>query len=114
MCWPHRRLDMVMVNRKAETAPSAAALSPCPILPAVVVRKSSTLFSAIRCALASAAAAKLLSAALRAPSLVRSEEHTSELQSLMRISYAFFCLKKKQHLHNNYNQPTLFNHYHNI
>src|SRR3546814_2556276 len=30
-----------------------------------------------------------------APSSVRSEEHTSELQSLMRISYAVFCLKKK-------------------
>src|SRR3546814_1164834 len=28
--------------------------------------------------------------------LVRSEEHTSELQSLMRISYAVFCLKKKK------------------
>src|SRR3546814_2472427 len=28
--------------------------------------------------------------------LVRSEEHTSELQSLMRISYAVFCLKNKQ------------------
>src|SRR3546814_5740470 len=28
--------------------------------------------------------------------LMRSEEHTSELQSLMRISYAVFCLKKKQ------------------
>src|SRR3546814_6053159 len=28
--------------------------------------------------------------------LKRSEEHTSELQSLMRISYAVFCLKKKQ------------------
>src|SRR3546814_3765965 len=28
---------------------------------------------------------------------LRSEEHTSELQSLMRISYAVFCLKKKQH-----------------
>src|SRR3546814_7558779 len=28
-------------------------------------------------------------------SLQRSEEHTSELQSLMRISYAVFCLKKK-------------------
>src|SRR3546814_6661102 len=27
--------------------------------------------------------------------IVRSEEHTSELQSLMRISYAVFCLKKK-------------------
>src|SRR3546814_9056272 len=30
----------------------------------------------------------------------RSEEHTSELQSLMRISYAVFCLKKKN-IHNN-------------
>src|SRR3546814_1026301 len=29
----------------------------------------------------------------------RSEEHTSELQSLMRISYAVFCLKKKTHHH---------------
>src|SRR3546814_5951242 len=28
--------------------------------------------------------------------IVRSEEHTSELQSLMRISYAVFCLKKKK------------------
>src|SRR3546814_4151996 len=38
----------------------------------------------------------------------RSEEHTSELQSLMRISYAVFCLKKKtnrdsNHYQNNYN-----------
>src|SRR3546814_2804181 len=32
---------------------------------------------------------------LRAIELARSEEHTSELQSLMRISYAVFCLKKK-------------------
>src|SRR3546814_10538953 len=31
---------------------------------------------------------------------VRSEEHTSELQSLMRISYAVFCLKKKKYLKN--------------
>src|SRR3546814_8849530 len=31
----------------------------------------------------------------------RSEEHTSELQSLMRISYAVFCLKKKTNKHNN-------------
>src|SRR3546814_9026611 len=30
------------------------------------------------------------------PASVRSEEHTSELQSLMRISYAVFCLKKKK------------------
>src|SRR3546814_7652066 len=31
----------------------------------------------------------------------RSEEHTSELQSLMRISYAVFCLKKKKKQHSN-------------
>src|SRR3546814_8442933 len=31
----------------------------------------------------------------------RSEEHTSELQSLMRISYAVFCLKKKKPTHRN-------------
>src|SRR3546814_3476100 len=30
------------------------------------------------------------------PGFMRSEEHTSELQSLMRISYAVFCLKKKK------------------
>src|SRR3546814_4257816 len=32
---------------------------------------------------------------------MRSEEHTSELQSLMRISYAVFCLKKKNKSYNN-------------
>src|SRR3546814_1318085 len=50
---------------------------------------------------------------------IRSEEHTSELQSLMRISYAVFCLKKKlqnkhsryelhtpTHTHNTTNKPT--------
>src|SRR3546814_6845676 len=31
--------------------------------------------------------------------ICRSEEHTSELQSLMRISYAVFCLKKKKRIH---------------
>src|SRR3546814_10630808 len=31
--------------------------------------------------------------------IIRSEEHTSELQSLMRISYAVFCLKKKKKTH---------------
>src|SRR3546814_1885704 len=35
-------------------------------------------------------------AATGAERLARSEEHTSELQSLMRISYAVFCLKKKK------------------
>src|SRR3546814_10911858 len=35
-------------------------------------------------------------AGLRGAQYLRSEEHTSELQSLMRISYAVFCLKKKK------------------
>src|SRR3546814_5323820 len=46
----------------------------------------------------------LFAAALRggrydAGMILRSEEHTSELQSLMRNSYAVFCLKKKQNKH---------------
>src|SRR3546814_6386224 len=43
---------------------------------------------------------------LRALKRIRSEEHTSELQSLMRISYAVFCLKK--------NTKTKFNHTNHI
>src|SRR3546814_9053915 len=37
----------------------------------------------------------------------RSEEHTSELQSLMRISYAVFCLKKKKHKQKQTRQNTI-------
>src|SRR3546814_3867098 len=40
--------------------------------------------------------ADAVSDAARRPAGERSEEHTSELQSLMRISYAVFCLKKKK------------------
>src|SRR3546814_1583286 len=42
--------------------------------------------------------AKIAAEWIAAPSAddIRSEEHTSELQSLMRISYAVFCLKKKK------------------
>src|SRR3546814_2579159 len=56
--------------------------------------------------------ATLETAPIRMKRSGRSEEHTSELQSLMRISYAVFCLKKKketktQHIysiHNTYKQ----------
>src|SRR3546814_5041834 len=48
------------------------------------------------------------SAHAQASSRARSEEHTSELQSLMRISYAVFCLKKKITTKN----PTTLLHYH--
>src|SRR3546814_4502553 len=44
---------------------------------------------------------------LQAPDDVRDrKEHTSELQSLMRISYAVFCLKKKNHSRHNTNNNT--------
>src|SRR3546814_13627763 len=56
----------------------------------------------IRRAVAGVAAPPVLEEAIdrplggdHAPNRRRSEEHTSELQSLMRISYAVFCLKKK-------------------
>src|SRR3546814_2960609 len=38
------------------------------------------------------------------PCVARSEEHTSELQSLMRISYAVFCLKKKKYVKDIHNE----------
>src|SRR3546814_6884092 len=41
--------------------------------------------------------------------LARSEEHTSELQSLMRISYAVFCLKKKQQQYAIHTAPSPLN-----
>src|SRR3546814_1637152 len=43
--------------------------------------------------------AKVEDHAVRQREFDRSEEHTSELQSLMRISYAVFCLKKKKKAH---------------
>src|SRR3546814_3347952 len=46
----------------------------------------------------------------RREAALRSEEHTSELQSLMRISYAVFCLKKKtKKNHNKYKNLTKSN-----
>src|SRR3546814_4094089 len=51
---------------------------------------------------------------VRKDSQKRSEEHTSELQSLMRISYAVFCLKHK-HFHRHDKHPTsLAKHHHTV
>src|SRR3546814_2453484 len=52
---------------------------------------------------ASAGSAAVAAASAAGMVSTRSEEHTSELQSLMRISYAVFCLKKKKQ----YNTRTL-------
>src|SRR3546814_10104595 len=48
-----------------------------------------------------AATLERLGLAERLGPAMRSEEHTSELQSLMRISYAVFCLKKKKKIRQN-------------
>src|SRR3546814_7105110 len=67
------------------------------------VSSSASSASSVRTQARAAAARKPASSANEAPSFsrhavntARSEEHTSELQSLMRISYAVFCLKKKK------------------
>src|SRR3546814_5163769 len=83
-----------------------------PLLPAIALPVKSALVINIITRMNAAPAAKFIlyltslvcsyltqcwsnSLVLRYP---RSEEHTSELQSLMRISYAVFCLKKKTHI----------------
>src|SRR3546814_7420994 len=57
-----------------------------------------------------AAALDRLAGADRGALSRRSEEHTSELQSLMRISYAVFCLKKQTNKVNNRYDPTRTQH----
>src|SRR3546814_3798338 len=77
--------------------------------PACIIRYSSTVYSELVrstltpltvtvCAARSSATAPHSSVGLLQPAArrTRSEEHTSELQSLMRISYAVFCLQKKK------------------
>src|SRR3546814_2251335 len=72
---------------KAPAAKDAAAIAPAATAP---------MLESIR-PLTSAAGRTPFTAATSALTLApRSEEHTSELQSLMRISYAVFCLKKKK------------------
>src|SRR3546814_7886182 len=53
------------------------------------------------------ALAALATAVSPGPLLLRSEEHTSELQSLMRNSYAVFCLKKKRQNNNKHNHEEM-------
>src|SRR3546814_7077374 len=70
-------------------APAATRLDPG-ARPARILKVEVEVAAAVAVALHQAEAAR-----------VRSEEHTSELQSLMRISYAVFCLKKKKKPNNN-------------
>src|SRR3546814_3532429 len=86
-------------RRRARTIPSVLPLTS--VMPALSMATSAPVPMAMptsACASAGASFTPSPAMATLRPSF-RSEEHTSELQSLMRISYAVFCLKKKKHLH---------------
>src|SRR3546814_9680703 len=74
-------------NRHGDMRSSAAS----------VTGRSSALSNTPASLVARVAGSKPLSTGFSTSGVWRSEEHTSELQSLMRISYAVFCLKKKKH-----------------
>src|SRR3546814_6457176 len=76
--------------------------------PASGDRQPPAVRSRFRCARAGRRLRRAISAWRRSRT-ARSEEHTSELQSLMRISYAVFCLKKKKTTHHNTNYSNLIN-----
>src|SRR3546814_10436899 len=67
-------------------------------LPLIAALERSAICLTIAAAMRSASASlrRILETVAPSVSAARSEEHTSELQSLMRISYAVFCLKKKK------------------
>src|SRR3546814_6251626 len=79
-----------------------AAHSTASTSPASRPARASASFAAATPISARIDSSSLLRSAIRGAMWVgsRSEEHTSELQSLMRISYAVFCLKKKNKLNN--------------
>src|SRR3546814_7425529 len=75
----------------------------------VNVDQTASFTSGVTTTFSCASSAPLHSAAqLRSAGSSRSEEHTSELQSLMRTSYAVFCLKKKP-LHGQPHHPYHYN-----
>src|SRR3546814_985413 len=75
--------------------PSGHAAEPLRLEEAVARSLESNPILAAEAAEVRAVEARAERAAMPTQFVVRSEEHTSELQSLMRISYAVFCLKKK-------------------
>src|SRR3546814_3541928 len=89
-----------ILSRDTTLAPYCCATASAPPQPAMVrvawakLAASSDAFASVVPAGKSSEICFRLSTASRGSAVSRSEEHTSELQSLMRISYAVFCLKK--------------------
>src|SRR3546814_2631571 len=91
-------------NRSSSSSPSRL----CTVVPSsAAIIRSCVLTSGGKCPPINLVPCRPLGGALRDTS-TRSEEHTSELQSLMRISYAVFCLKKKT------NKPNYLQWYHKL
>src|SRR3546814_3395433 len=86
-----RAMDVLAEMRSNHVAANAWMLAPGSAMKALAI------FGSFRTAAAGLAGAFVFTV-FRFSGNVRSEEHTSELQSLMRISYAVFCLKKKKQL----------------
>src|SRR3546814_4609552 len=92
---PARRRRPLDDPRQQESIMAAPAASATPVQPKVDLYSDTGTrpTAAMRRAIAEAEVGN--EQAHEDPTVNRSEEHTSELQSLMRISYAVFCLKKK-------------------
>src|SRR3546814_2614426 len=78
---------------------AARALSRISVSPVTSGRGGSLTHGLAAAAVKGPASSAALTATRRKAIAARSEEHTSELQELMRITYAVFCLKKKQYQH---------------
>src|SRR3546814_5348222 len=81
------------VSRRGDRSPCDPGRSDCPQRPIHTMTRTTTMDENKKRALS--AALTQIEKQYGKGSVMRSEEHTSELQSLMRISYAVFCLKKK-------------------
>src|SRR3546814_10554378 len=93
-------VDAAVALASASVSEAAAAVAAASAEPALAAASAASVVAMVACACARAAASwatwdAVLTWSLSIP-VSRSEEHTSELQSLMRISYAVFCLKKKK------------------
>src|SRR3546814_9405832 len=89
---------MAMISYMAapETTCSTAPTETIPSAAATVTTRSTAATVSTFWTVAPATTSSMETTATTGPSAARSEEHTSELLSLMRISYAVFCLKKKK------------------
>src|SRR3546814_986365 len=102
--WPSRATAVGSTStspRHPTGAPSCSSTSSTPVATSTRTRAASSSRSRSRTRTTTAASSPPVATATS-----RSEEHTSELQSLMRISYAVFCLKKKKHPQNTHKNIT--------